>query len=295
MPAKASATNTKQFNGAYGCTYCFHEGERFNRARIYPPLQTPCQVNTTDLMVSLAAKAEETGEPQLSILSEHIELPACIPIDYMHSILEGVFKSLMKYWFDSKYHKEPYSLRKHTHSINKIVSKVKPPTEIPRLPRSLAVISFFKASEYRAWLLFYGLPILSRFLPPEHTHHLSLLVTAVHILLSDEIKQEGLEEAIQLLACFHDVAGDLYTNSFYTANMHSLMHIGDREAMGAIVGVFNVNMNGYLGGTYHGTKRIVLQMSFQLQLQQSLPDKLEKLIENEPLAIQDRIKCLIEK
>ena len=39
LPAKSSATNTKQFNGEYGCLYCLDKGEiaHNKRARIYPP------------------------------------------------------------------------------------------------------------------------------------------------------------------------------------------------------------------------------------------------------------------
>ena len=34
------------------------------------------------------------------------------------------------------------------------------------------------------------LDVLSKFLPPEYTHHFSLLVTSVHLFLSDEISSE---------------------------------------------------------------------------------------------------------
>lgn len=304
LPAKACATNTKQFNGEYGCLYCFHKGERFHRARIYPPMANPCPLKTTEQILALASQAEESGEPKFgvkgkSILSEQLELPACVPVDYMHSILEGVFKQLMKFWFDSKYHGKPFSLRKHCHSINKMIRKLKPPVEIPRVPRSLDALSFYKASEYRAWLLFYGLPVLSKFLTPEYTHHLSLLVIATHILLSDNIKKDDLEVASKLLTCFHDTAGDLYTNTVYTSNMHSLLHLVDFVKIWGPLWVYSMfgfeNMNGFLGGTYHGTKRIVLQMSFQLQLRLSLPGKIEELLENETPEIQEHVRRFINR
>ena len=37
LPARAAATNTKQYNGEYGCLYCLDKGVYQNRARIYPP------------------------------------------------------------------------------------------------------------------------------------------------------------------------------------------------------------------------------------------------------------------
>lgn len=108
----------------------------------------------------------------------------------------------MKLWFTPTYHSEPYSFRKHIKNINKLVCRVKPPMELQRAPRSIDNLSFFKASEYRAWLLFYGLPILSVFLPPDYVHHLSLLVSSMHILLSDEIDTSELEIAYSMLSTF---------------------------------------------------------------------------------------------
>ena len=160
LPAKASATNTKQYNGEYGCFYCLDKGHVHNRARIYPPTDSHT-LRTTEKMKAWALKANQLNTPQYgvkgtSVLGEYIDFPQCVPIDYMHSILEGVFKQLMKFWFNSAFHSEPYSLRKHLSKVNKIAGKIQPPNEIQRLPRSLNQIQFFKASEYRAWILFYA-------------------------------------------------------------------------------------------------------------------------------------------
>ncbi len=46
LPAKSSATCTKQFNGEYGCFYCVQKGEIYKRARIYPPT-TDCALRTS--------------------------------------------------------------------------------------------------------------------------------------------------------------------------------------------------------------------------------------------------------
>ena len=66
--------------------------------------------HTSKQMESLIA--ESTGQPQVgvkvtSLLSKYLEIPSCIRIDYMHSALEGVFKQLMRHWFDQKYHTQP--------------------------------------------------------------------------------------------------------------------------------------------------------------------------------------------
>ena len=106
--------------------------------------------------------------------------------------------------------KFPLRLRKSARIIEIILFKVKPPSEIQRPPRSIEM-SFYKASEYRAWILFYGLPILSNFLPSEYSRHLSLLVSAVHILLLEKIMIADLDIAYKMLSTSYQTARNLYT------------------------------------------------------------------------------------
>ena len=205
----------------------------------------------------------------------------------------------MKLWFSSAYHSAPYSLRKHTSNINKLLLKIKPPNEVLRRPRSVDNMSFYKASEYRAWLLFYSLPILSNFLPTEYTHHLSLLVSATHILLSDNIKTDDLELVNQMLLTFYQSAGDLYSINVYTSNMHSLVHLVSLMKLWGPLWAYSMfgfeNINGYLGTTFHGTKKITSQMTFFIQLKQTLPGTLQELRTTESTETKTYINSTINK
>ena len=303
LPAKATATHTKQYNGEYGCFYCIHPGEMYERARIYPPCAS-YTLRTPDQMKRWAAEAEQTGKAVYgvkgnSILAKYMEFPGCVPIDYMHSILEGVFKQVFKRFFNSTYHGKAYSIRKHIHTIDKCVSQVLPPKEIPRMPRSIDHISFYKASEYHSWMLYYSLPILSHFLNPEFVHHLSLLVTAMHILLSNKIKRDELAIAENMLLTFHNLAGNFYSKSIYTANMHSLVHTVDMVRLWGPLWCFSMfgfeNMNGILVNNFHGTRKIVQQMAFQLQLKQSLPKVLKEQCEGESPHTQEYLQKITDE
>ncbi len=112
------------------------------------------------------------------------------------------------------------------------------------------------------------------FLPPEHTHHLSLLVTSLHVLLSDEVSMNDLDLADRMLSTFYQTAGELYDATIYTANIHSLEHTVSLVRLWGPLWAYSMfafeNLNGYLGKTYHGTRRIIFQMSFQIQLLQTL-------------------------
>ena len=138
LPAKAAATNTKQYNGEFGCFYCLDKGKIHNRARIYSPDEQHI-LRTSEQMRQWAIESEREsiakfGIKGQSLLSEYLVFPQCIPVDYMHCVLEGVMKQLMKLWFGSSFHSEPYSLRKHLSVINKIILQIRPPNEVKRKP-----------------------------------------------------------------------------------------------------------------------------------------------------------------
>ena len=129
LPAKAAATNTKQFNGEFGCFYCLNKGKVYNRARIYTPDDSHV-LRTPEQMKKWAEEAEINQESKFgvkgfSLLSNYLTFPQCIPVDYMHCVLEGVVKQLLKLWFGSNFHKEAFSLRKHINQIDKILSNIK--------------------------------------------------------------------------------------------------------------------------------------------------------------------------
>ena len=44
----------------------------------------------------------------LSPLEGYMDLVKCVPADYMHCVLEGVVKSVLKAWFEPKFHGQPF-------------------------------------------------------------------------------------------------------------------------------------------------------------------------------------------
>ena len=136
-----------------------------------------------------------------------------MPNDYMHCVLEGVVKSLLNAWTDSKHSSEAFSIRRYISQIDSDLLKQTPPDEFTCSPRSISVdLSYWKANEFRVWLLFYSAPILVKVLPPLYFHHYSLLVCAMHIFLSEEIAKANCDLAEQMLLDFYK----LFLNSMET-------------------------------------------------------------------------------
>lgn len=71
-------------------------------------------------------------------------------------------------------------------------------------------LSSLLASELKAWLLYYGLPILLKVLPEKYVLHFALLVEGAHILLGDDISPTDLGVAEMLLEKFYKEFASLY-------------------------------------------------------------------------------------
>ena len=85
-----------------------------------------------------------------------------------------------------------------------------------------SLLVYWKACEFRAWLLFYSLPILQFYLPSEYIHHWSLLV---HALLSNNLPKLVLPLVSDSLQQVNSLTPQLYGTESLTANLHSIIHL----------------------------------------------------------------------
>lgn len=152
---------------------------------------------------------------------------------------------------------------------------------------------YWKASELRAWLLFYSIPILFEILPMDYVHHLNLLVKAMHILLGSQICYSDLSTATKMLTLFYEKAVDLYPEEFCTMNVHSLIHLAQTvENFGPLwsYSCFGFeNMNGHLKKHTHGTRNVLPQLARNLTFHQSTLGR-EYNAENHEDGVRGRMK-----
>lgn len=100
-------------------------------------------------------------------------------------------RMLLKLWLNTENHDKPYYLSaKKRKLIDEILTKIAPPDTIPRIPRSLAEILFWKVYELRNFLLYYGPIVLKNLLPSKFYNNFLLLSYATNILLSSELKNK---------------------------------------------------------------------------------------------------------
>ena len=296
LPARRLVCNSMQFNGQYGCWKCLQQGKTVKAAgghvRIFPyqvndpkgPLRNKEDAIRHATEVTQRQLAGEKcsnvmgvkGPSWLSLLEDYDNVRG-IAIDYMHGVLLGVQKLLLKLWFNSSFSGKAYSISHLSETLDERLQNITPTLEISRLPRSITEhLKYWKANELRSFLLYYGIPSLYGLLPDAYFNHYVLFVHAIYLLLKDEIKQSHLCEAENLLNQFCALFPSLYEERFTTMNIHQLLHLSDdvRE-LGPLYthSCFPFeDKNGFILKQIHGTQFIDSQITYAVTLTQKIPE-----------------------
>lgn len=148
-----------------------------------------------------------------------------VPPDYMHCTLLGVAKHLAELWMLSP--GEAYYLGRKMNIINRRLCGIRPPTSFTRLIRAFSEYSFWKASEWKAWVLYFMMPTLNNIQPVTFFVHALLLTRGLFLLLKRVATEGDVSMAEQLFRRFvHDTAR-LYGESAVRFNVHQLLHLGN--------------------------------------------------------------------
>ncbi|XP_072145675.1 uncharacterized protein [Dermacentor andersoni] len=231
-PARASLQNFTQYNGYYGCGWCLHRGKTVHGTVKYP----------MDMNVKEERNAENTKRhmEKASFLhqvhkrvkgpSPLINLPYFDVIwgftpDYMHCVLLGVSRHVTELWLSAV--NEPYYIGSPQvlSIVDERLCTTKPHLCVSRLPRSLSVRKYWKASEWQQWLLYFSLPCLEGLLPAQFFKHFSLLVQGIALLLQDTVSKDNITTSTNCLVRFVVDVQFLYGEKHMTNNVHQLLHI----------------------------------------------------------------------
>jgi hypothetical protein len=242
-PARAMVQDMKQFNGRYGCGFCLHMGEIEPKGkgftRVYPHSTEYPQLRTHDQTTHQASAAIQSdtdvngvkGPSQLLLLPNFDIIKHFVP-EYMHSVCLGVTKQFVSIWCDSKNSALPFYLQpKIIQQIDSSLLTIHPPHEVKRCPRSLSERHYWKASEWRAFLLFYSPILLKTVLPPVYYNHWLLLVFSIYTLLQDHIQKADLLHASSCLTRFVVEVQELYGKCYVSYNVHCLTHLSNAVDM----------------------------------------------------------------
>lgn len=187
LPAKACVCNTMQYNGSFGCFKCLQPGCTvkvgnrgghvhafpFNMENVKGPPRTNEQcINDAKEAITQGKAIRGIKGPCWFAGLEYYDLIKGTAIDYMHCVLEGVTKSLLNLWFSPSYKMEPFNISNRIQEVDGRLCQIKPPNDITRCPRKIEKeVQYWKASEYRSFLLFYGPIVLREILPTAYYTH----------------------------------------------------------------------------------------------------------------------------
>lgn len=220
-PAKAFLLNVKNHNGYFSCTSCEVEGEYLDRIcflDLFAPLRT-------DNSFRLKTNAEYHKDGFSPLIDLPIDITKCVVLDYMHCLSQGVMKRLLDFWVKGKKPMRMLEEKKDSLSLALFKLRKSVPAEFARLPRSLDDVEYWKATEFREFLLYTGIIVLKSNIKKEQYNHFLILFVSVRILCSDNNFSTYYDLASKLLIEFVQSYSCIYGSKFVSYNVHSLIHL----------------------------------------------------------------------
>jgi hypothetical protein len=224
-PARAFVKCIKSHTGYYGCDRCTQKGDYLGRLVFLDSSAN----NRND--ISFREKLQPEHHHGVSPFEEvSIDMSLAFPNDYMHSLCKGVGVKLL-----STFKCGPLPNRLSASQISSVDSELlkvrdQIPIEFSRKPRSLQVLSMWKATEVRLFILYLGPAILPSIISHSQENmmktYMCLFVASFSmghpylcVIWADKIKD--------WLRTFIAQCQYLFGDEFITYNVHSMLHLAD--------------------------------------------------------------------
>lgn len=178
-PAKSFILNVKGHNAYFGCTTCAQEGSYKERRVVFLEIISP--VRTNESFRNKVNEEYHKGDSPLELLPINIIDVVCL--DYMHNVCIGVTKRLVEFWVKGKKNIRLNETSREKISTDLINLRVYVPNEFSRLPRKIEDIDYWKATELRSFILYFGPIVLKGKLNKQFYSHFMLLSCAIKILV----------------------------------------------------------------------------------------------------------------
>lgn len=265
--ARAILQNRLQFNGFFGCSYCYQHGTYFLKMGVkYPFLEKQAKLRTHVSHKEDLSNAKTNGSFVQGVKgdSSFMEMPNIdmiwgFPLDYLHNALLGVTQQI---W--NNLHKILKPVQRQT--IDNLLLLIQPPRDLRRHTEKISNKSIWKATHWKSWLLYFCLPICCSFKNIENNlEHFAFFVNTMFILLKMNITADELDKCEQNLLVFVARYQVLYGDDRMTFNIHILLHFiqsiresGPTWATSAFPFESNIH---FLKQTINGPKSVEQQIS----------------------------------
>jgi len=220
-PAKAFLLSVKGHNAYFGCNSCIQESTYIEHRMAY--LEIDSLLRSDESFRNQNQEQYHKGKSPLELLPKNIV--NTVPLDYMHNVCLGVMKRLLEFWIKGKKDVRINDENKILISNEIVHLRSYVPSEFCRLPKVLDDLEYWKATELRFFLLYSGLIVLKGKLNNRFYFHFKLLVSALRILVCDNICQLHNQLAEIFLKEFVSQYSNLYGPHNVSYNVHNLIHL----------------------------------------------------------------------
>ena len=222
-PARCMVKGIKQFNARHGCDFCDVLGQYKERRMLFLYEGNP----RTDLSFRSKQDAEHHKCDSAFLTVSDLDMIKQFPVDPMHCVDLGVTKRLLILWKEGPL---PHRLSAGVLGIiSSYLECLRPfiPAVFNRKPRRLDDLKFWKATEFRTFLMYTGPVVLKFVLSREQYENFNDLSVAIRILYNETLVNMHHSFANELLQCFVEKAQEMYSEKFVSYNVHCLLHIAD--------------------------------------------------------------------
>ncbi|XP_051170591.1 uncharacterized protein LOC127287612 [Leptopilina boulardi] len=225
--ARAVLQYRMQYSGYCSCTYCYQLGFYFGYVR-FPFIGSKCEVRTHDSHMSDVYLCEKNGKAENGVKGRssfcsfpNVDMARSFSLDFMHNGVLGVAEQM---WKLMKKNLTPVQRS----SVEHLLTLIQPPRELHRKPEKLSKLGDWKATNWKAWLFYYSVPLLltvvSENFPIESVEYYALFVNAMYTLSKTKISRDDLVKSKKDLLKFVSHVETTYGLSAMTFNIHLLLH-----------------------------------------------------------------------
>ena len=224
-PARSFIKGIKGHNAYFGCEKCTEEGEWVD-GRVVFLNQNAAKRNDDDFRNFRYGDDHQVAVSPLNSLQ--LGLVSQIPLDYMHLVLIGVMRKLLSLWVIGPLEVRLESIK--VKYLSNLIMETVPfiTSDFVRKPRSVSELKYWKATEFRLFLLYVGPVVLRSILPSHLYNHFLLLHCSIRILAGENAcvpeynicAKNMLKEFVRLVAQF-------YSRKDLVYDVHSLIHLPD--------------------------------------------------------------------
>ncbi|XP_060873213.1 LOW QUALITY PROTEIN: uncharacterized protein LOC132947049 [Metopolophium dirhodum] len=243
--AKAFILNVKGHISYHRYNSCTVEGDIIHNQMAYLDMNAPLRI-------------DEFYHKDISPLEYlPIDMSSSVVLEYMHNVCLGVMKRLLAFWVKGKKSVHLDNPEAISDELNKIKSFF--PVEFNRLARTIEEFEYWKASEFRTFLIYTGPIVLKGPIKTFLYKHFMLLICAIRLLISFKTAYTYNNFAKMFLRKFVTEYSVLYGKEYVGYNVYGLIHICDFM-------VLHRNLNAFSAFKYENYLQFVKKVAKMLDI-----------------------------